>query len=708
MHQTSHAARTGVGVPPCLGLAFRPDRRVWVGGEGREGARLPCGSMRDESRGGEAAQPLAGADASPGTSAISPHDHGGDFAVRFASPAVIHRTPRPRPPLGAGPTSTPAGCSPTERDRAGPIRLRSSPNARGGPRRWPPANAPRRSSASGGIRSPWRSLVVRWLANEAIATRTSSVQRRPVCTGWDVGRWRPSIPTGSPAGSTRRTARLAAGWSLPIWEPTWRISADDWPSDGDATPWSSTPPGSTTKPSAALTTAAREPDRLALIQEAVRWADATPWSLAAAPGKESLTSDPRLRILVAEVQSKCGSLFAAADASPHEERMTRDNARLRIRLAELSRTNATQERVILALADDFPDESTESWSARAGMLWCEEPEVNAARVVWRDPATPAMRPPRPTTRPASWTIPLESRSGVVAEVQLWLDPDQGDFRGRLERTRVVDAWQSWAARIADRDGARAPASGGRPGLATEHRGRGGADPLGEARGPRRVRRRRRTRVEQPPGGDRRPTPSCCSPRRPTRRRRDRSGSSSSQAQRTHRILRDLMFIARPLRAASPRLPSRRRASRLPGRVRGRSRSRGIRLTSEVEASDQPTWMDPDAFRHLADILIRNALQASTGGGKIQVRSTQQGQELRLSVADGGKGVSTAEGAHLFDPFYCGRQAGRGLGLGLPRCADGRAGRRLALMVVGRRPGFDLPGSAPVEPPSRRSDRPHTA
>ena len=67
-------------------------------------------------------------------------------------------------------------------------------------------------------------------------------------------------------------------------------------------------------------------------------------------------------------------------------------------------------------------------------------------------------------------------------------------------------------------------------------------------------------------------------------------------------------------------------------------------------------------------LAAGAIHASVSGGKIQVRATQQGQELRLSVADDGKGVSTAEGAHLFDPFYCGRQVGRGLGLGLPRAA----------------------------------------
>ena len=51
---------------------------------------------------------------------------------------------------------------------------------------------------------------------------------------------------------------------------------------------------------------------------------------------------------------------------------------------------------------------------------------------------------------------------------------------------------------------------------------------------------------------------------------------------------------------------------------------------------------------------------------MQVRSGVQGGDLKWWFCDSGKGISPAEGAHLFDPFFCGRQAGRGLGLGLSR------------------------------------------
>ena len=88
----------------------------------------------------------------------------------------------------------------------------------------------------------------------------------------------------------------------------------------------------------------------------------------------------------------------------------------------------------------------------------------------------------------------------------------------------------------------------------------------------------------------------------------------------------------------------------------------------MEPAEAQTWADPEALGHLAETLIRNAIQATPPGGRIQVGSSRQGNELRWWFSDSGTGIGPAEADHLFDPFFCGRQAGRGLGLGLPRAA----------------------------------------
>ncbi len=82
-------------------------------------------------------------------------------------------------------------------------------------------------------------------------------------------------------------------------------------------------------------------------------------------------------------------------------------------------------------------------------------------------------------------------------------------------------------------------------------------------------------------------------------------------------------------------------------------SRGIRLIDEVSESDASMVADPEALNHLAQILLRNAIQATPNGGKIEVRSSIRDAELIWSFSDSGKGVTPTEGAHLFDPFFCG-------------------------------------------------------
>ena len=78
-----------------------------------------------------------------------------------------------------------------------------------------------------------------------------------------------------------------------------------------------------------LSGCASEPDRLALIQEAYEWAEQTPWALATSGEREPHAVDPRLRLLIAEVQVRCGSPFVEPDATPHEEKLARQTARLR-------------------------------------------------------------------------------------------------------------------------------------------------------------------------------------------------------------------------------------------------------------------------------------------------------------------------------------------------------------------------------------------
>jgi signal transduction histidine kinase len=96
--------------------------------------------------------------------------------------------------------------------------------------------------------------------------------------------------------------------------------------------------------------------------------------------------------------------------------------------------------------------------------------------------------------------------------------------------------------------------------------------------------------------------------------------------------------------------------------------RGVRLLAEPRQAETRIWADPEALRHLTDILLRNALEATPKGGTVRVTLTAAAEAVSWIVEDNGRGLSATEAMHLFDPFYCGRQAGRGLGLGLSRAA----------------------------------------
>jgi two-component system, sporulation sensor kinase E len=61
-------------------------------------------------------------------------------------------------------------------------------------------------------------------------------------------------------------------------------------------------------------------------------------------------------------------------------------------------------------------------------------------------------------------------------------------------------------------------------------------------------------------------------------------------------------------------------------------------------------------------LILNACQAMVKGGELWIYGSYHDFEVRLSFQDSGKGMSSEEMQHLFQPFYTTKKNGSGLGL----------------------------------------------
>lgn len=82
-------------------------------------------------------------------------------------------------------------------------------------------------------------------------------------------------------------------------------------------------------------------------------------------------------------------------------------------------------------------------------------------------------------------------------------------------------------------------------------------------------------------------------------------------------------------------------------------------------------IDPSQIRTLVNHLVRNAIEGSrnaANGVDISIALETEANAIILTIEDQGVGViDERQQRHLFDPFYSGRQAGRGIGFGLPVC-----------------------------------------
>jgi two-component system sensor histidine kinase GlrK len=96
------------------------------------------------------------------------------------------------------------------------------------------------------------------------------------------------------------------------------------------------------------------------------------------------------------------------------------------------------------------------------------------------------------------------------------------------------------------------------------------------------------------------------------------------------------------------------------------RAKDLRL--DIGVDEVTVAADFEKMRVVLDNLMSNAIKFSPRGGAVAVSVRRAGSWLELDVADSGPGIATEDIAHIFDPFYQGRNNAVGLvqgtGIGL--------------------------------------------
>ena len=193
-------------------------------------------------------------------------------------------------------------------------------------------------------------------------------------------------------------------------------------------------------------------------------------------------------------------------------------------------------------------------------------------------------------------------------------------------------------------------------------------------------------------------------REPERRRR--LATIVDQAFRARDMIGGLMLFARPPRPELMETTIDEVLRPVVESLAARATARAIRLEYTASPAPVTLFVDPTQVGEAVRMLAVNALEAVDDGGRVHLEAAGAGgaQRARIMVGDDGPGMDPETAARACDPFFSGRDAGRGIGLGLPKA------RRLiessgGSLSIESRPGrgtrciVDLPTARPDAAPS---------
>ena len=143
-----------------------------------------------------------------------------------------------------------------------------------------------------------------------------------------------------------------------------------------------------------------------------------------------------------------------------------------------------------------------------------------------------------------------------------------------------------------------------------------------------------------------------------------------QAMRAHEMISDLMLFARPPALDIQRVELVGLLEEIAAASTKECERRNVRLALQLPSTEVVVPADRQQLTVAINAVCRNALEAIGTDGAIEIslrEFAESPDRVVLEVMDTGAGITDEVRHHLFDPFFSGREAGRGLGFGLSKC-----------------------------------------
>lgn len=153
-------------------------------------------------------------------------------------------------------------------------------------------------------------------------------------------------------------------------------------------------------------------------------------------------------------------------------------------------------------------------------------------------------------------------------------------------------------------------------------------------------------------------------------RRQSLAAIGGQAYRVRDMIGDAMLFGRPPKPNPVSCSLNEAIEEVVEKLQATERGQQCRFSLEL-ASGVVVHADPTQLRIVISSLINNSLESIQSNGTIRIHSNvtegDRGNRIgKFEITDNGVGLEAKDREFLFDPFYSGRQAGRGLGFGLPK------------------------------------------